>query len=141
MTVQAERRARRKTKLKWYILGPLLAAISLPLLLYLCSLLLAHEVLPFGLMEELVITCVFFAGTAGAAAASGARGQMVMQTGLITGGILAAALVIVSLAVPGQGAFNAQCPRHVIAALAGGAFGGALRIKRVKRKNKKRRHK
>ena len=89
MTVQAERRARRKTKLKWYILGPLLAVISLPLLLYLCSLLLAHEVLPFGLMEELVITCVFLAGTAGAAAASGARGQMVMQTGLITGGILA----------------------------------------------------
>ena len=41
MTVQAERRARRKTKLKWYILGPLLAVISLPLLLYLCSLLLA----------------------------------------------------------------------------------------------------
>ena len=40
MTVQAERRARRKTKLKWYILGPLLAVISLPLLLYLCSLLL-----------------------------------------------------------------------------------------------------
>ena len=41
--------------LKWYLAGPLVCAVSLPLLLYVCALLLAREILPFGLMEELVI--------------------------------------------------------------------------------------
>ena len=135
MTAIEERRARRKPKSKiaWYIAGPAVSMLCLPVLMYLCALLLAREVLPYELMEELVIACVFVSATAGGAAACAARGGKVMQTGFATGCILAAAIVIITLAVPGEGPLNARCLRHVIAAAAGGTFGGALSIKRGKR--------
>ena len=107
--------------LKWYLAGPLVCAVSLPLLLYVCALLLAREILPFGLMEELVIACVFLSGTLGGLAAALSRGEKAFQTGLSVGGILASVIVVLTLAVPGEGALSASCIRHVIAALAGGA--------------------
>lgn len=141
MTALDDRRTKHKPKarISWYITGPVVSIICLPVLMYICALLLAREVLPYDLMEELVIACVFLAGTAGAAAACAARGGKVMQTGFAVGCILAAAIVIVTLAVPGEGPLNARCLRHVIAAAAGGAFGGALSIKRGNRPKKRRR--
>ena len=141
MTAQSERRTGRKLKLRWYILGPLTAAVSLSLLLFVCAVLLSREILPFELMEELVIAAVFLAATAGGAAAARGRGGKVMQAGLLSGGVLAAVIVIGTLALPGEGLLSAQCLRHVIAALSGGAFGGALSIKRGGRKGKRRKRK
>ena len=69
MTVQAEKRSKRKTSVRWYLIGPLAAVIALPALLYLCAILLATEILPFTVMEELVIACVFLTGTISAVAA------------------------------------------------------------------------
>ena len=140
MTVQTERRAKRKAKLKWYIAGPLICAVSLPALLYLCAILLAREVLPFEVMAELVIACVFVSAALGGMAACSAREGKVMQTGLATGAIFAGILVVITLVVPGEGALNADCLRHVIAAVCGGAFGGALCIKRGGHKPKRRKH-
>ena len=37
MTVQAEKRSKRKTSVRWYLIGPLAAVIALPALLYLCA--------------------------------------------------------------------------------------------------------
>ena len=141
MTALDERRTGRKpkSKISWYLAGPVVSIVCLPVLMYLCALLLAREVLPYGLMEELVIACVFVSGAAGGAAACAARGGKVMQTGLAVGCILAAAIVVVTLMVPGEGPLNARCLRHVIAAAAGGAFGGAISIKRGNRPKKRRR--
>lgn len=138
MTTQTSRQTWRKQKLKWYLLGPIACLVSLPVLIYACALLVAKEVLPFELLEELVIACVFLSGTFGGLAACAARGGKVMQTGLTVGAILAGGIVIATLVMPGEGVLNAQCLRHVIAALAGGAFGGALSIKH-KRGDKRRR--
>ena len=138
MTVQTERRTKTKSAAKWYLAGPLVCALSLPALLYLCAVLLAREVLPFELMEELVIACVFACATLGALAACAVRKRRVMQTGFATGCMLAAALVILALAAPGEGALTALCLRHVIAAMAGGAFGGALSIRRGDRPKRRR---
>ena len=93
MTVQAEKRSKRKTSVRWYLIGPLAAVIALPALLYLCAILLAKEILPFTVMEELVIACVFLTGTISAVAACAGRGGKVMQTGLCMGCVLAAATV------------------------------------------------
>ncbi len=127
--------------LKWYLAGPLVCAVSLPLLLYVCALLLAREILPFGLMEELVIACVFLSGTLGGLAAALSGGEKAFQTGLSVGGILASVIVVLTLAVPGEGALSASCIRHVIAALAGGAFGGVLSVRRSGGKKKRARRK
>ena len=48
------------------------------------------------------------------------------------------AVVVVSLMAQGEGAISADCLRHVIAAVAGGAFGGALCLNRGGGKRKKR---
>ena len=130
MTTQTSRHTWRKQKLKWYLLGPAACIISLPVLIYICALLVAKEVLPFELLEELVIACVFLSGAFGGLAACAARGGKVMQTGLTVGAVLAGAIVIATLVMPGEGVLNANCLRHVIAAVTGGAFGGALSIKR-----------
>ncbi len=132
MTALDERRTKRKPRLKWYIAGSAAGIISLPLLMYICAVLLAKDILPFELMEELVITCVFLAGTAGGIAACAGRGEKVMQTGAAAGCILAAVIIVAALAVPGMGPLNASSLKHIIAAVCGGAFGGALCIKRKK---------
>ena len=141
MTAQAERRTRRKPKVRWYIVGALAAIVSLPALLYICAILLAREVLSFELMEELVIACVFFSSTIAAVAACAGRGGKAMQTGLVMGGGIAAAIVIICLAAPGEGPFNACTLRHVIAAVTGGAFGGAWCIKRGTRSARRKKRK
>ncbi len=137
MTTQTERRSARKPPVKWYVLGPAVCILSLPVFMYLCALLLARELLPFSLAEELVTASVFLAGTAGGAAGSAVRGGKAVQSGFISGCVLAAALAVAALAAPGEGALSAQCLRHAIAAAAGGAFGGALGMRR--RPGKKRR--
>ena len=92
MTQEVERRTKRKPPVKWYLLGPLSAAVSLPALMYLCAVLLAREVLPFSLVEELTIACVFLSGTLSALAACAGRGGRAAQTGLPMGAVLAAAM-------------------------------------------------
>ena len=132
MTQEVERRTKRKPPVKWYLLGPLTAAVSLPALMYLCAVLLAREILPFSLVEELTIACVFLSGTLSALAACAGRGGRAAQTGLAMGAVLAAAIVVITLAAPGEGPLNAGTLRLIIAAAAGGAFGGALCVRRVK---------
>ena len=139
MTVQTERRTARAVRLRWYVAGPVAAAVCLPALLYACALLLARDVLPYSLMEELSIACVFLASAASGAAAAASRGGRVMQTGLLMGGAVASVMVIASLAAPGTEALAAGCARSAVAALGGGAFGGALCIKRGKRGASRRR--
>ncbi len=141
MTAQTSRQTRRKRMLKWYLSGPLVCAVSLPLLLYVCALLLAHELLPFGLMEELVIASVFLSGALGGLSAALGRGEKAFQTGLAVGGILAAAIAVITLAVPGEGALSAACLKHVIAAATGGAFGGVLGARRPGGKRRRARRK
>ncbi len=139
MTVRSERRTKAGPLIKWYVLGPLTAAVSLPALMYLCAVLLAREVLPYGLMEELVIACVFFASALGGAAAAAGRGGKVLQTGAAIGAAVAGAIVIAALAAPGEGPLNSETLKHVIAALCGGAFGGALSLRRGGGKKRRRR--
>ena len=136
MTQEVERRTKHKPPVKWYLLGPLTAAVSLPALMYLCAVLLAREILPFSLVEELTIACVFLSGTLSALAACAGRGGRAAQTGLAMGAVLAAAIVVITLAAPGEGPLSAHTLRCSVAAIAGGFFGGVLGMKR---KNPRRR--
>lgn len=133
-----ERKGKKRTKLKWYVFGPLLGAVITVLLLYAAAMLLERQILPYGLAEEFVIACLFFGSTAGGAGAAKRRGTMTMATGLMSGAIIAGILVVATLMIQGEGALASECFKHVIAAVAGGAFGAALCLNRGGAKRKKR---
>ncbi|MGI6025896.1 MAG: TIGR04086 family membrane protein [Candidatus Scatomorpha sp.] len=118
--------------------GPALGAVAAAALLYLTAVLLERQILPYSLSGDFVIACLFLGSTAGGAAAAKRRGSAPLPSGLIAGAAIAAAVVIVSLMAQGEGAVSADCLRHVIASVAGGAFGGALCLNRGGGKRKKR---
>lgn len=138
MQTSVERKGKKRSRLKWYAFGPALGAVAAAALLYLTAVLLERQILPYSLAGDFVIACLLFGSTAGGAAAAKRRGSAPLPSGLIAGSALAAAVVVVSLMAQGEGALSADCLRHVIAAVAGGAFGGALCLNRGGGKRKKR---
>ena len=135
MQTSVERKGKKRSRLRWYIFGPVLGAVVTILLLYLTAMLLERQILPYSLAREFVIACLFLGSAAGGAAAAKRRGSAALPSGLAAGAAIAAAVVILSLMV--QGAVSANCLRNVIAAVAGGAFGGALCLDRGRGKRKK----
>lgn len=138
MQTSVERKGKKRSRLRWYVFGPALGAVAAAALLYLTAVLLERQILPYSLSGDFVIACLFLGSTAGGAAAAKRRGSAPLPSGLIAGAAIAAAVVIVSLMAQGEGAVSADCLRHVIASVAGGAFGGALCLNRGGGKRKKR---
>ena len=138
MQTSVEQKGKKRSRLRWYVLGPVLGAVVSALLLYITAVLLERQILPYSLAGELVIACLFLGSTAGGAGAAKRRGSAPLPSGLTAGAALTAAVVVVSLMAQGEGAISADCLRHVIAAVAGGAFGGALCLNRGGGKRKKR---
>ncbi len=137
MQTSVERKGKQRSRLRWYIFGPVLGAVVTIVLLYLTAMLLERQILPYSLAREFVIACLFLGSAAGGAAAAKRRGSAALPSGLAAGAAIAAAVVILSLMVQGEGAVSANCLRNVIAAVAGGAFGGALCLDRGRGKRKK----
>ena len=133
MQTSVERKGKKRSRLRWYVLGPVLGAAASAALLYITAVLLERQILPYSLAGELVIACLFLGSTAGGAGAAKRRGSAPLPSGLTAG-----AALVVSLMAQGEGAISADCLRHVIAAVAGGAFGGALCLNRGGGKRKKR---
>lgn len=138
MQTSVERKGKRRSALSWYALGPLAAAAALAALIYLLAALLERQILPYALADELLIACVFLGSALGGAAAAKRRGGAVLAAGLVSGAALAALIAIGTLMARGEAALSAACLQHVIAAVAGGAFGGALCLDRGGAKRKKR---
>ena len=138
MQTSVERKGKKSTGLNWYTLGPLLAAVAVAALMYLLAVLLERQILPYALVDELLIACVFLGAAIGGAAAAKKRGKSALASGLIAGAVLAALLAVGSLMAEGEAALSADCLRHAIAAVAGGLFGGALCPNRRAAKRKKR---
>ena len=134
MQTSVERKGKKSTGLNWYTLGPLLAAVAVAALMYLLAVLLERQILPYALVDELLIACVFLGAAIGGAAAAKKRGKSALASGLIAGALLA----VGSLMAEGEAALSADCLRHAIAAVAGGLFGGALCLNRRAAKRKKR---
>ena len=135
MQTSVERKGKKSTGLNWYTLGPLLAAVAVAALMYLLAVLLERQILPYALVDELLIACVFLGAAIGGAKK---RGRSALASGLIAGAVLAALLAVGSLMAEGEAALSADCLRHAIAAVAGGLFGGALCLNRRAAKRKKR---
>ena len=132
-----ERKGKGRQRLRWYVFGPLVGAAAFAAFGLACAMLLERQVPPASTIEVLTIACVFAGAAAGGAAAAKRRGGGAIEAGLACGLTLAAVVVVAALAAPGEGPVTASCLRFVIAALAGGGFGGALCLNRGKSKRRK----
>ena len=92
MQTSVERKGKKSTGLNWYTLGPLLAAVAVAALMYLLAVMLERQILPYALVDELLIACVFLGAAIGGAAAAIKRGRSALASGLIAGAVLAARL-------------------------------------------------
>ena len=97
MQTSVERKGKKSTGLNWYTLGPLLAAVAVAALMYLLAVLLERQILPYALVDELLIACVFLGAAIGGAAAAKKRGKSALASGLIAGAVLAALLAVGSM--------------------------------------------
>ena len=114
-----ERRGKRRQRLKWYLFGPVTGLIAIAAIGYACAVLLERRVFPASTLEMLTSA---------------------LEAGGLSGAVLAILVVLVALVAPGEGPATATCLRFVIAAVAGGAFGGALCLDRGRAKRRKKRY-
>lgn len=105
MQTSVERKGKKRSRLRWYVLGPVLGAVASAVLLYITAVLLERQILPYSLAGELVIACLFLGSTAGGAGAAKRRGSAPLPSGLTAGAALAAAVVVVSLMAQGRGRY------------------------------------
>ncbi len=85
MQTSVERKGKKSTGLNWYTLGPLLAAVAVAALMYLLAVLLERQILPYALVDELLIACVFLGAAIGGAAAAKKRGRSALAWDLLPG--------------------------------------------------------
>ena len=134
MSEHTAKRKKAPLKLSWYASGPLAGVACLLIFLLVSSLLMSSGTISGEYMRELLLASLFLSGLAAGASASGRRGGKRLLTGIITGAILTAFIATACLAAPGGGPFTTTGLAYAAAIIFGGALGGALRIKRVKRK-------
>ena len=130
MFTENERKKRRGTKLRWYISGPLLGVGVCVVMMLVTALLVESGTLPPGVLEYLVIACVFIATTAAGIASAIRRGRGALETGVAAGGIMLLIILLATLIAPGGKIMSPMFLKLAIASIAGGAFGGALCAKR-----------
>lgn len=123
----------------WYIAGPLTGILVGLLALYGGALLLSGDVLPPTVMGETAVAAVFIGAAAGGIAAAKKRGSGVLAAGAATGAICFAVLALAAVLAPEGRLFSDGCLRMLICTLGGGAFGGALCIRRGGKRPRKRR--
>ena len=58
MQTSVERKGKKRSRLRWYVLGPVLGAVASALLLYITAVVLERQKLPYSLAGELVIACL-----------------------------------------------------------------------------------
>lgn len=133
----AEKRNRRSGGLKWYTMGPLAGAAATALLVFGCALLLEREVFPASTLAVLTLACVFAGSAVGGLVSAKRRGRGALESGGLCGLCLAALIVTAALIAPGSGPAAAACLRFVLAAAAGGLFGGALGMDRGRSKHRR----
>lgn len=132
-----ERKGKGRQRLRWYVFGPMMGLAAFAVFGLGCAMLLERQVFPASTLEILTIACVFAGAAVGGAAAAKRRGGGAIEAGLACGLALAVIVVVIALAAPGEGPVTASCLRFVIAAIAGGGFGGALCLNRGKSKRRK----
>jgi putative membrane protein (TIGR04086 family) len=105
------------------------------LFLFLSSLLVAKEVLPASLRDELILASEFIGATVTGSAAAKRQGRGVLLAGLAAGLGYLLVLKLFSAFIPSGSLFGGLSLKTAICAIAGGAFGGALRSRKKKGKH------
>lgn len=142
MLIATERKKIRGTKMRWYVSGPLFGCVIIIILMYVVSLLVEGGTLPCGILDYMVIACVFLGSIVAGVTSAIQRGRGVIETGMAAGGIIFIAILLATLVIPNGKFIPIMLLKLSIAAIAGGAFGGSVCAKRsgsTKKRSRRRR--
>ncbi|MCL2342672.1 MAG: TIGR04086 family membrane protein [Firmicutes bacterium] len=115
-------------------IGGLIAAGLTLLLLFLCAVLIAAEILPMGAKSAVILVSAFLSVTAGAAVSAKRLGRSPLPAGL-SGALCFFLLILLVTALRGDSVFTGSITLELaVCALAGGAFGGLLGTRQKRRK-------
>lgn len=120
-------------------IGGLFATVLTLVLLFLCAILIAAEILPMGMSNTVILIAAFLSSTAGAAVSAKRLGKSPLPAG-ICGALCFFVLILLITALRRDTAVTgAMTLELAVCALAGGVFGGLLGAhKRKRRKGTKR---
>jgi len=117
-------------------LGATFGMVATLLLLLLFSALLAGGKLPAGMLDEFVILSVLLGTALGAFVCAGKQGGGVVTAGAVTALVYILILLFCSLVFHGDGGGPQIILKEMIAAVAGGCFGGVLRLHKKTQKSR-----
>lgn len=106
------------------------------LVLLLVAALMVNGILPQSLMDELVICSVVIGSAAGGTICAKKRGGGVITAGLAAAGVYLTIILIGTIFTAKSVEEGTLTLKIIVAALAGGCFGGALRLYRRTKKSK-----
>lgn len=131
---EAEKQLRKNA-----VLGAVMGMAGTLLLLLLFAALLAGGKLPTGMLDEFVILSVLLGTALGAFICTGKQGGGVITAGAVTALAYILLLLICTLIFRKDGSGPQLILKEMIAAVAGGCFGGVLRLHKKTPKSRLRR--
>lgn len=123
---------------RWYIRGPFFGLLSIAGLLYICAMLLSHEILPATLMGDCTLASIFAGTAVGGTIAAKLKREGVLVAGLLTGAIILAMIALAVILRPTGKLLSDETLKSGICTIGGGAFGGVLCLQRPGVKKHKR---
>lgn len=111
------------------------AVLTLVLLLAVAALVSAGKVSE-KLAEALILTAVIAATSIGGIYCASKQGGGVITAGAVSSLIYICAAILIGMMLPGRGEEGGMLLRVIIASVAGGTFGGVLKLKRGSKKSR-----
>lgn len=125
--------------IKYAVVGGALGfGTSLVLLLLLAGLMLGGA-LAENLADSLILVAVLFGAAVGGLYCAGKQGGGVVVAGLASAGAYVLMLLLATMLCKKAGAENMLTVKAMVAAVAGGCFGGVLKLNKKRKKSKLRR--
>jgi len=134
-----ERGINKKGLIKNSAAGALLGIIITMAMLFLCSVLLLTGTVPSSLRDPLILLTVIAGATVSGLYCAGRQGRGVVTAGLASSAAYVVLILICTVLFKKNSGETALTLKIIIAAVAGGCFGGVLKLHRKRKKSKLRR--
>lgn len=117
-------------------IGAVIALATTLVLLFVFSVLLAKGAMPAAMLDDLVVVSVLLGAAAGALWCAGKRDSGVVTAGAVTALAYIVLLLVCTLFFRGSEGGPQMIVKEMIASVAGGCFGGVLRLRKKATKSR-----
>ncbi len=125
-----------KLLIKYGLEGVALSMVLTLALLFIVALAVSTGAASEKLADSLMITALILATTAGGVYCASKRGEGVITAGAVCSGLYIIAAIFLGMLLPKQGQDGGMLLRVIIASVAGGTFGGVLKLNRKNKKSR-----